>query len=164
MGRARHRRARREELGVVDAVEHDPDLGRHLRQRVVELGVDEEDRRPGVLDDVVDLVGVEAEVDGHEDATEAAHAEERDQEAGRVRADEGDAFPGPDAHGIEGEGHPPGPGVHLGVGDGARAPATPGSSTMAALVGMDQGSSLEEPTDGEWYSHGPSLAWLRGPA
>ena len=66
----------REQLGVLVAVEHHPHLGRHARQGVVDLGVDEQDRGPRVLDDVADLLGVETEVHGHEHAPEAAHPED----------------------------------------------------------------------------------------
>ena len=48
---------------------------------VGDLGVVQEDGRPGVLDDVPDLVGRQPEVDRHQDAAEAADPEERGQEA-----------------------------------------------------------------------------------
>ena len=97
-----------------------------------QIRVVQEDRRPGVLDDVGDLVGGEPEVDGHEDAAEAADPEERGEEAARVRAHDGHPLAVADAHVVEGQGHAPGPGLELGVGRRARAnPATPGSSTTA---------------------------------
>ena len=72
---------------------------------LVELGVDEQHAGPRVLDDVLDLFGVEAEVDGHEDPAEPADPEERDEEPGGVRADDGDPLPLLNPHAIECSGH-----------------------------------------------------------
>ena len=49
-------------------------------ERVLELGVVQEHRRAAVLDDVRDLLVVEAEVDRHEHSAERAHAEEADEQ------------------------------------------------------------------------------------
>ena len=91
----------------------------------LELGVDEEHRGAGVLHDVADLLGVEPEVDGDEHPAEAAHPEERDEQASRVGAHDGHPLARAHAHGVEGQGHAPGPVVHLGVGDGRRASPPP---------------------------------------
>ena len=74
--RLRALRRRREQRGVVGAVEPEP-MG-HLDgvHLVGQVRVVQEDRRPGVLDDVGDLVARQAEVDRHEDAPVAAHPEE----------------------------------------------------------------------------------------
>ena len=92
-------------------------LGLHPHQRLVEVGVDEQHRCAGVLDDVAHLVGREAEVDRHHRAAEAAYAPEGDQQPTGVGAD--DRHPLAVAHpqGLEAERHPPGPAVELGVGE-----------------------------------------------
>ena len=110
------RRRRREQRGVVDPVQAEAMVhldGVHLAG---EVRVVQEDRRPGVLDDVRDLLGGEPEVDGDEDAAEAADAEVRGQEAPRVRADDGDALTVSHTEVVEGERHPPCPRLELGVG------------------------------------------------
>ncbi len=53
--------------------------GVHLR---LEVGIVEEDRRPGVVDDVADLVRGQPEIDGHQNAAETTDAEVRREEAG----------------------------------------------------------------------------------
>ena len=82
---------------------------------VGDIGVVQEDRRPGVLDDVGDLIGREPEVDRHQDAAEPADPEERGEEAARVRADDGDPLPVPDTEVVEGQGQTPCPRLELGV-------------------------------------------------
>ncbi len=80
-------------------------------ERFVELRVDEEHRRAGVLDDVADLVGVEAEVDRDDDAAVARHAEQGGQEASAVLRDDGDTLAEADAERVEAGGqgsHPHG--------------------------------------------------------
>lgn len=49
----------------------------HVSERVVELRVDEEHGRPGLFDDVPDVVGVEPKVDRHDDASR--NGEQRDE-------------------------------------------------------------------------------------
>ena len=70
------------ELGVVDTVESEPMLHRNVGHHVGEIGVVEEDGRPGVLDDIGDLGRRKPEVDRHEDAAESAHTEVRREEPG----------------------------------------------------------------------------------
>ena len=76
-------------------------LGRDAREGLVELGVDEQHRRAGVLDDVAHLVDVQAEVDRDEDAPESTDAEERRHEAGAVLAHDRDALALADAEPVE---------------------------------------------------------------
>ena len=57
-------------------------FGRHTRQGLVELGVDQERGGTGVVDYVLDLVGQEPEIDRDKDPTISAHPRERDQEPG----------------------------------------------------------------------------------
>ena len=82
---------------------------------VGDLGVVQEDRRPGMLDDVPDLVGREPEVDRHQNAAEAADPEEGGEEPARVRADDGHALPVADSQVVEGEGESPCPRLEVGV-------------------------------------------------
>ena len=77
-------------------------------ERFVELGIDEEDGGAGLLDDVADLVGVEAEVDRHDDASVAGDGEQGDEEAGAVVRDDRDPLAATDAEGVEAGGHRPG--------------------------------------------------------
>src|SRR5581483_8913888 len=70
-------------------------------ERLLELGVVEQHRRAAVVDDVRDLLAVEAEVDRHQHAAERAHAEEAHEEAGAVLADDGDTFAVADAPFVE---------------------------------------------------------------
>ena len=106
-----------EQLRVGPPVEQDAVLGLHADQRVVEVGVDEQHRRPAVLDDVTHLVGREAKVDRHHGAAETADAPEGDQQTTRVGADDRHPLSVTHTHGVEGECHPPGPPVQLRVGD-----------------------------------------------
>ena len=69
------RRGVGEQLGVLGAVEDHAVLGGDARESAVELGVDKQHRRARVLDDVGDLVGIEAGIDRNQDA-----AGERDGE------------------------------------------------------------------------------------
>ena len=59
----------------------DIDVGHEVRV----LGVDEQDGRARVLDDVAHLVAVQPEVDRHQHAAERRDAVQRDEEARRVR-------------------------------------------------------------------------------
>ena len=80
--RCRPSGGRREQRAVVAPVQAEAvaDLdGVHLG---VEIGIVQEDRRPGVVDDVGDFVRGQPEVDGYQDATEPTDAEERGEEAG----------------------------------------------------------------------------------
>ena len=108
-----------------------------------------------MLDDVGDLLGVEAEVDGDEDAAVAADAEERDQEAARVRADDGHPLPVADAHGVEGQGHAPGPRVQLGVGDRPERTGHVGLVHHGHPVPVDQRGPVEEVGHRQRNTHAP---------
>ena len=84
-------------------------LGGDARERGVELGVDEQDPGPGVLDDVPHLVGAQPEVDRHEDAPRAAHPEERDEHPRGVVRHDRDPVAHPDAELVEPRGLALGP-------------------------------------------------------
>jgi hypothetical protein len=90
------------------AAEDEAVRGVDVGERVVELGIDEKHGRTGLLDDVANLVGVEAEVDRHDDAPVAGYAEQGDEEAGAVVGDDGDSFAAPNAEGVEAGGQRPG--------------------------------------------------------
>ena len=93
--------------------EHEPVGGLDAGQVVLELGVDQEHRGPGVLDDVLDLGRRQAEVDGHQDAAPAAHPVERGEQAGRVVGHDGHPLAGLDAQPVEAGGLGPGPAGHV---------------------------------------------------
>ena len=69
-----------------------------------------------MLDDVADFAGVEAEVDRYEDATEAAHTEERDEKLGGVGADDGHLAAPLHAEILQRGRHPAGAPIQVGVG------------------------------------------------
>jgi hypothetical protein len=96
-----------EELGVRGGAEHKAMLDRDVLQRLVELRIHEQHGRPRVLDDVPDLLGIEPEVDGHEDAAEHAHAEKSDEEARGIRGYDGHAVVLADAKVVESGGEAP---------------------------------------------------------
>ena len=109
-----------EQLGVRGPAEDEPPFGPEAVQGLVELGVDQQGGCARVLEDVLDLGPGQAEIDGHEDASPAAHAEERGEEAGRIVGDDGDALTGSDAEPVEPGRLGPGP---LGqIGEGERRP------------------------------------------
>ena len=100
----RRRPRAKEELRVGAGAQHEPVLHRDVPQGLVELGIDEQHRGAGVLDDVADLLGIQPEVDGHEDAPEHADPEQADQEACRVGGDDGHAIVLGDPELVQGHG------------------------------------------------------------
>ena len=126
----------------------------HVAERFVELGIDEEHRRTGLLDDVAHLVGVEPEVDRHDDAAVAGHREQGDEEAGAVLRDDRHPLAGTDAEGVEAGGH--GPGV---LGDLPPCHASPAVGRLVGLVdhadavAVDVLGAIEEVEDVELGFH-----------
>ena len=112
-----------EQLGIRLRAEYitvpDGDVGDELRV----LGVDEQHRRAGVLDDVGDLVAVEPEVDRDEDPTERRDAEERDEEPRRVGRQDRNPFTRADPEVVERDREAPRLRRELAVGGPAEAPA-----------------------------------------
>ena len=107
------------EEGVVGLVpDHQSPFARHVGQRFVELGVDEQDSGPAVLDDVGDLLGDEPEIDRNENPAGARDPEQRRDQARRVVTDDRHPFAGRDAQGVESGGERPGPVGDLGVREG----------------------------------------------
>ena len=94
-----------QQCGVGVAAEHEPVGGVDVGERFVELGVDEEHGGAGLLDDVADLVGVETEVDRHDDAPVPGDREQGDEEAGAVVRHDRDPFAGTDPESVEAGGH-----------------------------------------------------------
>ena len=117
-----------EQLPVRVGADHEPVLRADGRQRVVELGVDEQHRGAGVLDDVPDLVGVEPEVDGHEDPARSADPEERHEQSGGIRRDDRDSLADADPEVVQGGG--------LGARELAHAPVGQLSERRGRLVGL----------------------------
>ena len=70
-------------------------------QRLVQLGIDQQHRAAGVLQDVADLFGVEPEVHRHQDASVPADPEEAHQEARGVGGHDRDALVLADAEIVE---------------------------------------------------------------
>ena len=95
---------------------HEPVLGGDAGERLVELGVDEQHPRAGVLDDVAHLVGTQPEVHRHQHPSGAGDAEERREQAGAVVAHDRDPVADADAELVEPRGLPAGQGADLGVG------------------------------------------------
>ena len=90
-----------EQLLVGLGADHEPVLGLHVAERVVELGIDEQHRGTGVLDDVAHLVGIQPEVDRHEHPAVTTHSPERRQETSRVLGDHGDPLALADPEAVE---------------------------------------------------------------
>jgi hypothetical protein len=109
-----------EQLGVGLVPEHHRALGLDALQRLLQLGVDQQQLRPAVADDVLDLLGVQPEVDRHQDPAPTGHTEEARQQPRRVVAHDGDPLAGPEAERVEPGGLRPCPLVELGIGQ--RAP------------------------------------------
>jgi hypothetical protein len=105
-----------QQLGVGLVADDHRALGLDPLERLLELGVDEQELGAAMADDVLHLLGVESEVDGHEDPAPARHPEEARQQPGGVVADDGDPFAGPEAHGVEAGRLGAGALVELGVG------------------------------------------------
>jgi hypothetical protein len=96
--------------------QHEPVLSRDVGEGLGQLGVDEQDPRAGVLDDVAHLVGAEPEVHRHQDAPEPTHPEEGREQPRAVVADDGYPVADPDAQLIEPRRLPSGEGSYVGVG------------------------------------------------
>ncbi len=121
-------------------VEHDDEaelLGQLLRHRLQqrrEAGVDEEHRVARVADDVGDLLGGEAEVQGVEDGAEPGDGVVGLEVAGVVPAEGRDAVVGPHAEGRQPRGEPPGVGGDV---------ADPPPVHRLAVVGPDPRLGVE---------------------
>ena len=137
---------------------------RHGGEDVVDLGVDQEHRGLGVLHDVLDLVGSQAEVDGDEDPAEAADPEERREQAGGVGRDDGDPLTRADAQPVETGGLEPGTIGELG--EGQRRPGLGrlvGLVDEGNLIGVGDLGPIEEVTDIERNEHRFPLRLGTGP-
>jgi hypothetical protein len=72
------------QLAVGLGTQHELLLAVHRSEGVGQLGVDQQDRRARVLDDVADFLGHQPEVDRYQDPAPAGHAPERREEPGGV--------------------------------------------------------------------------------
>jgi hypothetical protein len=140
-----------------------------MAQGFVQLGIDEQHRRPRVLEDVDDLVCPQPVVDGDEDAAIRAHAEEGHQEARRVGRDDGHARAGRDAQIIERRGQATRHPRELAVGDAAQSSA--GRGGCRTLRGRHaQVNALDEVAEGQRNDHdrtsvsGAGWSRLAGPS
>ena len=130
----------------------------HVGECLVELGIDEQHGGTGLLDDVADLVGVEAEVDRDDHAPVAGDAEQGDEEAGAVVGDDGDTLAATDAEGVEAGGQRPG--VLGDLPPGQLAPAVGGLVGLvddADAVAVDVLGAIEEVEDVERDLHDRAL-------
>jgi hypothetical protein len=131
--------------------------GLHGGQRLVELGIDQKHGGPGVVDDVSDLLGSQPEVGGHDDAVEAAHAEESDQGPRGIGTDDRDPLPVAHAHPVEREGHPAGARLELGVGERAQRAEDVRLVDHRHAVTVDVGRAFEVIPDVQGHTHGQDL-------
>ena len=112
-----------------------------------------------MLDDVADLLGVEAEVDGDEDASEDAHAEEAHQEAPGIGRDDGHALALTDPEIVQGGGEAPRHAGEPPVGDAAEpAPGRIRLVDDGHAVAVDLLGALEEIRQREGNVAPPLLA------
>ena len=90
----RHARrvARGDQRLVLVTQPHDLDAGGRLGRQRLELGVDEQHARSGVLEDVADLRGAQPHVDRHEHAAGRRHRVVELEQLGHVRAQRGHAI------------------------------------------------------------------------
>ena len=145
------------------AADHEAALAGHVGQRVVQLGVDEQQPGTRVLDDVAHLLGGEAEVDRHEDASRPRHAVHRGHQPGRVVADDRHPLADPDAELVQPGGHRPRPLGHLPVRE--RVPRLGGLVRLVDdpdAIGVQQLGAVDEVVDGEGHLHGSSFSRLPG--
>jgi hypothetical protein len=118
------------------------------------LGVDEEHRRAAVLDDVGDLVCLEAEVDRDDDPAARGRPVEEVEHARGVRADDRDPLARADAERVESGGDRVG--ARGDVGEGQRAEARGGLVGLVDdrdALGVDRRAAREEVTGGERDEH-----------
>jgi hypothetical protein len=130
----------------------------HARERLHELGIDEQQRRLAVADDVVDLVAPEPEVDRDDDAPRCRRAVQEVEHPGGVLADDGDPLSGRDAHRVEARGHRSRTSLQLGereLADAARRLV--GFVDDGDPVGVDRRAAGEEVLRGEGDEHGFGL-------
>ena len=92
-----------------------------VAERVLEFGVEDQHVAARVVDDVLDLVGAEAEVDRHGDPAPGAGAEEGREETGGVLRDDADARTLVETEFVEAGGHALGEVVELAVREIAEA-------------------------------------------
>ena len=143
------------EVHVVVVAEDEHVLGLDALQRVLELGVDVEDPRSGVLDDVVHLVGREPEVDRHQHPAVAGDAEEGGEQPGAVVRDVGDPVTDADAELVELGSLGPGELAHAGVGQVTeRRRRLVGLVDDADAVGVHRQGTVQEVGGRERHDHG----------
>ena len=133
-------------------------LALDVGHRVGQLGIDQQHPRPGMGDDVLDLLGDESEVDRHEHPTRPGDPEQRREQPGRVVADHRHPFADADAQRVEPSGHRPCPFRHLAVRD--RAPRLRRLIRFVDdrdPVGVDELGSPQEVVDGQCHLHGGNL-------
>ena len=130
---------------LVVASEHEDVLSGDVLQQVLQLGIDHEHLRAGVLDDVAHLGRCEPEVDRHQHASPGRDAEERHQQPGGVVRHDRDPAAGRDAKCVEVRGLRPRPLRDLGIGQ-----RTPARRRLVGLVdhrdpfGIDRFRAVEE--------------------
>ena len=133
-----------EEGGIVAAVEAEAVGDLDGLDLVGQIGVVQEDRRPGMLHHIGDLVGGQAEIDRHQRAAVATDPEVGRQEPTGVRADDRNPLAVLDPEVVERQGHTPGAGLELTVGEGPEGPWHGRLVHHGCPVPVDQGGPVEK--------------------
>ena len=148
----------RAEQGLVgDAVQHDAVLGGHVPERLVGLGVHEQDGRARVLDDVADLLGVQPVVDRDQHPAVTADPEVGDLEARGVGADDRDPLALAHPEVVQGDGHPARAALQLRVCERAQGPGGPWLVDHSRAPAVYGGTAAEKVSDRERHLHGDPL-------
>ena len=143
-----------EQFPVGFGADDEPVLRADAREGVVELGVDKQHRCAGVLDDVPHLVGVEPEVDGHQDPARSAHPEERHEQSGRIGRHDRDALTHADPEVVQGGGLGARELTHAAVGQLAeRRRGLVGLVDDADPVAVHECGALQEVVDRQRHLH-----------
>ena len=148
-----------EERSVGDTVERDEVFDLDVLHHVVLFRIDQEHPRPRVLHDVGDLLGVETEVDRHENTSVARRPPERKQELRRVRTDDRHPVSHTDAHVLQAARHASHARPHLGVGQCAERADHSRFVDDPDAIAVDSHGPVEKVSNSERNLHGISLGW-----
>ena len=141
------------QCGVVDPVEHNHVLNCHVFDHVVLLRVHQEHPGTGMLDDVVDLFGVQSEVDGHQYASVLRSAPEGNQELRGVWAHYRYPVTYGQTHVLESTCHTANAGIHLSIGERSNRTDSAWLVNDADAVAVHLHGSVQKVSNGEWNLH-----------
>ncbi len=142
----------REQLRVLDAVEHHKMLHVDRSKILGQLRVDQQHLGARVTDDVLDLRRGETEIDRHQHSPERAHPKQRDHEARRVRAHDRHARAVRHAKPVERACHPTTPTPELRMRDLAQRRWPPRLVDHGHTVAV-QSSTLQEIDQRQRHAH-----------